>query len=82
MKVDSRTTIGEVTEEYLYSGFSPAILGSLMENRHVDILIDDISFNIPFQCKEPFREIRYKMNSGKWRFVQYRGAEQHFHDQG
>jgi hypothetical protein len=57
-QVDSRMTIGEITEEELYLPFPADKAARLSDDRHLSIGIDDISFGLPYACRETFLDIR------------------------
>jgi hypothetical protein len=60
MRVDYRVTIGEMTEEHMYLDFPAEKMAHLLDDGQVSIRIEDISFELPFECRETFREIRGK----------------------
>lgn len=60
MQVDYRVSIGGMTEEHAYLFYPADKLTHLFEDKQVSIVVDDLSFNIPYKCREAFRELRDK----------------------
>jgi hypothetical protein len=60
MQVDYRATIGGMTEEHAYIILPAEKVARLLEDRNVSILVEDLVFDIPFRCRETFREIGNK----------------------
>lgn len=60
MRVDYRATIGQMTEEHAYLTLPADQMPHLLDDRQVSISIEDLRFDLPFGCREAFREIRGK----------------------
>lgn len=60
MQVDHRISIGGMTEEQTSLIYPADKLAHLFEDKQVSIVFDDLLFDIPFKCRETFREIRNK----------------------
>jgi hypothetical protein len=60
MQVDHRATVGGMTEEHAYVIVPAEKVTHLLEDGNVSILVEDLLFDIPFRCRETFREIGNK----------------------
>lgn len=62
LKLENRNIIGEVFEEELSVELSKEIFEKTSKCNHLKLLINEISFEIPFECREEWRMLSKKIN--------------------
>jgi hypothetical protein len=55
LDIDSKYTVGQATDEYLYHHLLEKEAKDLANAKNVTVLVDDIPFEIPYACREAFR---------------------------
>lgn len=63
MQVDHRSSVGGMSEEHAFIIYPKDKLVHLFDDKRISIEVDDLSFGIPFECRETFREMRFKSGS-------------------
>lgn len=55
LRIDTKHTIGQYTDEYLYLDLSGKEADALARETEVRLKVGDIAFAMPFACREPLR---------------------------
>lgn len=55
LDIDTKYTIGQATDEYLYHEVSETEANGLADAGTITLLVGDLPFEIPYECRETFR---------------------------
>jgi hypothetical protein len=57
LTIDSKTTTGNLTDEYLYSDLSVESINNISNGKKSELVFNEFSFEMPYGCMDTFRNI-------------------------
>jgi len=57
LKIDAKTTIGNLTDEYLYSDLSVESINTISNGKKSELVFNKFAFELPYECMDTFRNI-------------------------